>query len=445
MLCDPSYDHSHEQIFIMQAKNGNGKVDDDSDRPVDDTDDADINDPNDNNLRNSKQATGTVITVPWVSFSESTKDSSKSNNDSSKSLNQSVSRKEQRNKEREKLRQLIDERRKNRKVNRENIQHAIQDAIADDLVILVKEPRYPIRYDHIKPSNIELLESPVATNESTAEEGGEQEDDIVQAEAVFEQSWQRQYEAQASTAASLEYSILLAQMQQIVTLPSANCVDEVTIKPLEPVPEEESDVDEDAFEEESVDIGIDDETIDEENDEDLIDDVDVEAVSSLNEDIDDVSIASERTIERVHNEQNIRTKAWMDEIQNDIDAGDNPSEWNESNDKDDRYSRTLSTLSSETISSSRDEDNSGPIHLNISAEQEIKFISSLNDVDTTRQFLIDKIGRQRLDEALSLLTSVNALIVSEDDEEQFLQEMENILGANGLPYMELMYQIVAVS
>lgn len=60
-------------------------------------------------------------------------------------------------------------------------------------------------------------------------------------------------------------------------------------------------------------------------------------------------------------------------------------------------------------------------------------------------FLVGKLGEERVTYALELLSAIEDIDESDDDEEEFLNKMEDVLGVGGLRYLELMYKLLTNS
>lgn len=72
---------------------------------------------------------------------------------------------------------------------------------------------------------------------------------------------------------------------------------------------------------------------------------------------------------------------------------------------------------------------------------EIK-VMSCQAPSVIKAYLLEKLGRKSFSEAIDLLNSVDSTVKSDDDEEDFLLNLEVILGNDRLPYLDLLYTLL---
>lgn len=74
---------------------------------------------------------------------------------------------------------------------------------------------------------------------------------------------------------------------------------------------------------------------------------------------------------------------------------------------------------------------------------EERILSLMNeDVSEIKDFLISKFGYESFERCLNMLESIDSLVETEDDEDEFLTEIQQLLGENSLPYLDLMYKLL---
>jgi hypothetical protein len=330
--------------------------------------------------------------------------------------------KAQRAAERDAMKKMIAEKRKQR------MQESSKQAI-DETMILVKEPKYPLR-PFIAPEAITISMKSASNEESIAElaeeasiieEVVDEHDDVCYPEdivddlpddVVFGQTWIREHHKTVDLVTAMEYSYLLAQMQEILQLPSTTS-DKQSV-----IPEEESDADDDAFEDESVednDLSMDnvEEDLELEGDEpDADDDGSLSYSNHMQEPLSPSKISS------------------MDEtVFMGIKQG-----YQLPHDDENASQGTFESIGSDIEGAFDDLER---------LEIEIQETSS-KPIPEINNFLRKKLGSNKLEEVLVLLRAIDSFVETDEDEEDFLSAVEDILGHDNLPYLELLYKVLTL-
>lgn len=233
-------------------------------------------------------------------------------------------------------------------------------------------------------------------------------------------------------ATALEYSCLLEQMQKILELPNKiEVVTQVDSNENKSNQDLEEEFDEDAFEEASCQLSDDD------CDSLLTDDLPyLERTDEYNQSQDGEidCIANSTIFQNFMSSDESLSYTKTSFFVRSTDPTLRPSY------KETRALNKVNKNSSPLIGDeydeldSLDEDN---------IEDEIEYIQS-KSVGEIKEFLIFKLGNEKFHYVLHLLQSINSHITSDDEEEQFLCRIEDQLGSKGLPYLDLMYQILTV-
>lgn len=270
-----------------------------------------------------------------------------------------------------------------------------------------------------------------------------------------------------SDAAALDYSMLLAQMQQILELPDTHSNNKA--KHLNQVVEESGDGDDDdEFEEESINLDDDDDGDNE--DEQMIASDYEEEEEELSPDKSNESAAVEWDSIGVEDtcdfELTHDTEDGKDRLTG-IDTGTVFKYYVSDNSKVGSSPRSLDsqcttinnaatfielannielTKSACENENGLDSDAEGAADLDIYSDDEgdgeDNDVGEFADDSDIYAYLIAKLGEQQVNDALKLLSSLEDDSAAGIDEDEFLSKIEAILGTDGLQYLDLMYRLL---